>query len=91
MLIHKRLLFFHSVKQRDIFIFLQRQTPFFAKCLESDQHCYLPSSINNFKFTGAVIPGAGAYEIAAHAALTILRESVSTRARLGVQVSNIHD
>ena len=37
-------------------------------------------------FTGAVVPGAGAYEIAAHAALTILRESVSTRARLGVQV-----
>ena len=69
---------------------------FFVKFLrreDSDhtQYCCLLSSIKIFKFTGAVVPGAGAYEIAAHAALTILRESVSTRARLGVQVSNIQD
>lgn len=42
-------------------------------------------AVKNAIEDGAVIPGAGAYEIAAHAALTILRESVSTRARLGVQ------
>ncbi|XP_066931275.1 T-complex protein 1 subunit zeta-like [Clytia hemisphaerica] len=42
-------------------------------------------AVKNAIEDGAVIPGAGAYEIAAHSALTILRETVSTRARLGVQ------
>jgi len=32
-----------------------------------------------------VIPGAGAFEVVAHAALNELKETVSTRARLGVQ------
>ncbi|XP_065664322.1 T-complex protein 1 subunit zeta isoform X2 [Hydra vulgaris] len=32
-----------------------------------------------------VVPGAGAYEIATYAALVALKETVSTRARLGVQ------
>ena len=40
---------------------------------------------------GCVVPGAGAFEIAAHASLTALKETVSTRARLGVQVSNLSD
>merc|ERR1712002_626923 len=34
---------------------------------------------------GSVVPGAGAFEVAAHSALTALKETVSTRARLGVQ------
>jgi len=42
-------------------------------------------AVKNAIEDGFVVPGAGAYEIAAHSALTILRESVSTRARLGVQ------
>jgi len=42
-------------------------------------------AVKNAIEDGSVVPGGGAYEIAAHAALTILRESVSTRARLGVQ------
>merc|ERR1719228_2065725 len=42
-------------------------------------------SVKNAIEDGCVVPGAGAYEIAAHSALTILRETVSTRARLGVQ------
>lgn len=42
-------------------------------------------AVKNAIEDGCVVPGAGAYEIAAHSALTILRESVSTRARLGVQ------
>ena len=40
---------------------------------------------------GCVVPGAGAFEIAAHASLTALKETVSTRARLGVQVRNLSD
>lgn len=42
-------------------------------------------AVKNAVEDGAVVPGAGAFEIAAHAALTQLKESVSTRARLGVQ------
>merc|ERR1719378_1691080 len=42
-------------------------------------------AVKNAIEDGSVVPGAGAYEIAAHSALTILRETVSTRARLGVQ------
>ena len=39
--------------------------------------------------SGSVVPGAGAFEVAAHSALTALKETVSTRARLGVQVNAI--
>ena len=36
-------------------------------------------------FVEAVIPGAGAFEIAAHSALTKYKETVKGRARLGIQ------
>merc|ERR1712202_84000 len=42
-------------------------------------------AVKNAIEDGCVVPGAGAYEIAAHSALTELKESVATRARLGVQ------
>merc|ERR550534_3007784 len=42
-------------------------------------------AVKNAIEDGAVVAGAGAFEIVAHAALTKLKETVSTRARLGVQ------
>lgn len=42
-------------------------------------------AVNNAIEDGCVIPGAGAYEIAAHAALVKFKEEVKGRARLGVQ------
>lgn len=42
-------------------------------------------AVKNAIEDGSVVPGAGAFEIAAHSALTALKETVSTRARLGVQ------
>merc|ERR1712135_209378 len=42
-------------------------------------------AVKNAIEDGCVVPGAGAYEIAAHAALMELKETVATRARLGVQ------
>ena len=36
-------------------------------------------------FAESVIPGAGAYEIAAHAALMKYKDTVKGRARLGIQ------
>jgi len=42
-------------------------------------------AVKNAIEDGCVVPGAGAFEVAAHASLMELKESVSTRARLGVQ------
>jgi len=42
-------------------------------------------AVKNAIEDGSVVPGAGAFEVAAHSALTALKETVSTRARLGVQ------
>merc|ERR1712200_222197 len=42
-------------------------------------------AVKNAIEDGCVVPGAGAYEIAAHAALMELKDTVATRARLGVQ------
>jgi len=42
-------------------------------------------AVKNAIEDGCVVPGAGAFEIAAHAALTEFKETVATRARLGVQ------
>jgi len=42
-------------------------------------------AVKNAIEDGCVVPGAGAFEIAAHSALTELKETVSTKARLGVQ------
>lgn len=42
-------------------------------------------AVKNAIEDGCVVPGAGAFEVAAHASLTALKETVSTRARLGVQ------
>ena len=38
---------------------------------------------------GCVVPGAGAYEVAAHTALKKFMEEVKGRARLGIQVTNL--
>ena len=40
---------------------------------------------NEFTFEGCVVPGAGAFEIVAHHALTKAKEQIKGRARLGVQ------
>ena len=37
----------------------------------------------------SVVPGAGAFEVAAHAALKKYLETVKGRARLGIQVNDI--
>lgn len=42
-------------------------------------------AVKNAIEDGSVVPGAGAFEIAAHSALMTLKETVGTRARLGVQ------
>jgi len=42
-------------------------------------------AVKNAIEDGSVVPGAGAFEIAAHSALMALKETVGTRARLGVQ------
>lgn len=42
-------------------------------------------AVKNAIEDGCVVPGAGAFEIAAHYALTELKNTVATRARLGVQ------
>lgn len=42
-------------------------------------------AVKNAIEDGCVVPGAGAFEIAAHKALMELKETVGTRARLGVQ------
>ena len=42
-------------------------------------------AIKNALDDGAVVPGAGAFEVAAHAALMKYRQEVRGRARLGVQ------
>lgn len=42
-------------------------------------------AVKNAIEDGCVVPGAGAFEVAAHASLTEFKETVSTRARLGVQ------
>jgi len=42
-------------------------------------------AVKNAIEDGCVVPGAGAFEIAAHSSLTALKETVGTRARLGVQ------
>lgn len=42
-------------------------------------------SVNNAFEDGCVIPGAGAFEIVAHQALTKSKEQIKSRARLGVQ------
>lgn len=45
-------------------------------------------AVKNAVEDGCVIPGAGAFEIAAHAALTKTKESVKGRARLGMYVDS---
>jgi len=42
-------------------------------------------AVKNAIEDGCIVPGAGAFEIVAHASLTAFKETVSTRARLGVQ------
>lgn len=42
-------------------------------------------AVKNAIEDGCVVPGAGAFEVAAHKALMDLKETVGTRARLGVQ------
>merc|ERR1719315_676273 len=42
-------------------------------------------SVKNALEDGCVVPGAGAYEVAAHTALKKFMESVKGRARLGIQ------
>jgi len=42
-------------------------------------------AVKNAIEDGCVVPGAGAFEIVAHSALTKLKETVETKARLGVQ------
>merc|ERR1711881_674978 len=42
-------------------------------------------AVKNAIEDGSVVTRAGAFEVAAHSALTALKETVSTRARLGVQ------
>ena len=41
-------------------------------------------AVKNAIEDGCVVPGAGAFEIAAHSALMELKETVATRARLGM-------
>ena len=44
-------------------------------------------AVKNAIDDGAVVPGAGAFEIAIYAALMEYKKSVKGRARLGIQVS----
>ncbi len=43
-------------------------------------------AVKNALEDGCVVPGAGAYEVATHAALKKYLETVKGRARLGIQV-----
>ena len=43
-------------------------------------------AVKNALEDGCVVPGAGAYEVAAHIALKKYLETVKGRARLGIQV-----
>ena len=46
-------------------------------------------TVKNALEDGCVVPGAGAYEVAAHTALKKFMEEVKGRARLGIQVTNL--
>ena len=46
-------------------------------------------TVKNALEDGCVVPGAGAYEVAAHTALKKFMEEVKGRARLGIQVNNL--
>lgn len=43
-------------------------------------------SLYSFQYIGSVVPGAGAFEIAAHSVLVEFKKTVKGKARLGVQV-----